>query len=62
VTDDWSVFLDILGPELAAAATAPVDAPPPPPGVVDVLRVIFGSDSTATGPVARGGSSATDAA
>lgn len=54
MTDDWSVFLDILGPELASAATAPIDAPPPPVEVVDVLRSVFGSDQATAGPVGRG--------
>lgn len=57
MTDDWSVFLDILGPELAAAASAPIAVPPPPADVVDVLRTVFGSDQVPAKPVAGGASS-----
>ena len=42
MTDDWTVFLDILGPDLAAAAIAAgTVAPPPPIEVGEVIRSVF---------------------
>jgi hypothetical protein len=46
VTETWDTYLEILGPELAAAAIAAgATAPPPPPEVGELLRQVFTAEA-----------------
>lgn len=60
MSDGWDTFLDILGPELAAAAIAAGEiAPPPPPEVGEVIRSVFTTGTDTDGATAA---ASTDAA